>query len=115
MIIKPVALILVVCVLAGCSFYDVSTLAADAAFGTGVFSDEHRNREDWNGLWDPDISQCIRDEKELQPILRGLNTTESDQEFVTLPNGEKYPIKKQASSDGPVPGPTSICLSRNPD
>lgn len=101
--------------MSGCSFYDVTTLAADAAFGTGLFSDEYRNKADWNGLWDPETSQCIRDEKALRPILQKLDASEDGKDNVILPNGENYPIENRSLSEEAIPGPTLTCLSRAAD
>ena len=42
----------------GCSFYDVATNAADAVAGTGLISDKDPNDTEWNGLWNPETSQC---------------------------------------------------------
>lgn len=99
----------------GCSFYDVATNAVDAVAGTGVFSDKDPRTNDWDGLWDPETSQCIRDEKALRPILQQLDAMEEGKDFVILPTGEKYPIDKRAVSDESLSGPTSTCLSRSSD
>jgi len=104
----------------GCSFYDVATNAADAVAGTGLFSDKDPNENEWDGLWDPETSQCIRDEKKLRPILQQLDSLElraldEGKDFVVLPTGEKYPIEKRSPSDESTPGPTSTCLSHASD
>ena len=96
----------------GCSFYDVATNAVDAVAGTGLFSDKDSNDAEWNGLWNPETSQCIRDEKDLQPILQQLDVIEEGKDFVILPSGEKYPLEERSPSDESLPGPTETCLSR---
>ncbi len=109
------ALLVLALAASSCSFYDVATNTVDAVVGTGLFSDRDRNYEDWDGLWDPETSQCIRDEKNIRPILRQLDAIEEGKDFVILPTGEKYPIERRSQSDESLPGPTSTCLSRTSD
>ncbi len=99
----------------GCSFYDVATNAADAMAGTGLFSDKDPHYSEWDGLWNPETSRCIRDEKKLRPILRQLDALEEGKDYVILPTGEKYPLEKRAASDESMPGPTATCLERTSD
>ena len=101
----------------GCSFYDVATNTKDAIRGTGFFSDEIKgpNHPDWDGSWDPEVSQCIRGEKALRPVLRQLDAIEEGKDFVILPTGEKYPVEKPSLSDESLPGPTETCLLRYSD
>lgn len=107
--------LVIVIAVSGCSFYDVATNSVDAVFGTGLFSDEDPNKTDWNGLWDPETSQCIRDEKKLRPILQPLDAVEEGKDTVVLPTGEIYPIEEQSPGHGSLTGPTSTCLSRISD
>ena len=100
-------------VLSGCSFYDVATIATDAAFGTGLFSDEDENNGEWNGLWNPETSECIKHEKEWREISQRLEATDDGQTIVTLPTGEKYSLIREAGGNNPPVGPTETCLSRH--
>ena len=99
----------------GCSFYDVATNAIDAVAGTGLFSDEVGYYAERDGLWNPETSQCIRDEKDLRPILQPLDVIEEGNDFVILPSGEKYPLEDWSPSDDSLPGPTATCLARTSD
>ena len=100
----------------GCSFYDVATNFGDSVFGTGFWSDnKNPNHPDWNGSWDPEVSRCIRDEKEFRAALRQLDAIVEGKDFVILPTGEKYPVEKPSLSDESLPGPTDTCLLRYPD
>ncbi len=115
MTVRYLASLVLAFAISGCSFYDVATNTVDAVAGTGLFSDKDPNNEDWDGLWDPETSQCIRDEKELRPILQQLDAMEEGKDFVILPTGEKYPVGERLPSDESLPGPTSTCLSRSSD
>lgn len=110
--IRYLAFLILFCVLSGCSFYDVATLAADAATGKGLFSDEHRNDDDWDGLWDPETSTCIRDEKDMRRLAHQLGANEEGKYSVVLPTGEEYTLNESTVTDEPVPGPTATCLER---
>ncbi len=100
----------------GCSFYDVATNLEDSVFGRGFFSDnKNPNHPDWNGSWDPEVSQCIRDEKAFRRELRQLDAIEEGKDFVVLPTGEIYPVEKPSLSDESLPGPTATCRLRSPD
>ncbi len=103
------------CVVSGCSFYDVATNTADAALGTGLFSNKNQNDDDWDGLWNPETSAYIRHEKDLRELSRQLDAIEEGKDFVILPTGEKYPVDKRSVSDESMSGPTSTCLSRSSD
>ena len=115
--IRLLSLLATALVVSGCSLYDLVTNAADAAAGTGLFSDEDARRKEWDGLWNPETSECIRDEKELRPVLQQLDAFESTaleegREFVVLPTGEKYPIEERSTDSQTMLGPTSTCVSR---
>ncbi len=100
----------------GCSFYDVTTNFRDSVFGTGFFSEnKNPNHPDWNGSWNPKVSQCIKDEKFLRQAMRELDEVEDGKDFVVLPGGEKYPVEKVTFSDESLPDPTATCRSRYPD
>ena len=103
------------CVVSGCSFYDVAANTVDAAFGTGIFSNENRNDDDWDGFWNPETSACIRHEKEHRELSRQLDAVEEGKDFVILPTGEKYPVNQRSVSDESMSGPTATCLSRSSD
>ena len=97
----------------GCSFYDVAKLNQDSMFGLGFWSDsQHPNNPDWNGSWDLEVSQCIRDEKAFRRALGELDATVEGKDFVILPTGEKYPVEKPSLRDE---SPTETCLLRFPD
>ncbi len=100
----------------GCSFYDVATNFEDSVFGTGFFSDKmNPNHPDWNGSWNPKVSQCIRDEKAKRRLSRELDAMEEGKDSVVLPTGETYPVTRPSMSEGSLPGPAAVCLSRYPD
>ena len=111
----------------GCSFYDVTTKTLDAVFRTGSSSDNKSRTLEWPpqpvegyGFWDPEISQCIKDEKNLRPLLQQLDAEvarrlREGKDFIVLPTGEKYPIDTRSLSEQPLPGPTYTCLLRSTD
>ena len=113
--VKYLASLVLALVASGCSFYDVATNAMDAVAGTGIFSDKDPNYAEWDGLWNPETSQCIRDEKNLRPILQQLDAIEEGKDFVILPTGEKYPLEERSPSEESLPGATATCLSRTSD
>ena len=119
------ALLVLALAASSCSFYDVATQTADAILGTGSFSDNNARTLEWPprrvevGVWNPETSQCIRDEKKLRPILQQLDAEVAEalregKDFVVLPTGEEYPINKRSLSEEPLPSPTYTCLSRTP-
>ena len=119
------ALLVLALAASGCSFYDVATNTVDAMLGTGSFSDNNARTLEWPprrvevGVWNPETSQCIRDEKKLRPILQQLDAEvatalREGKDFVVLPTGEEYPINKRSLSEQPLPSPTYTCLLRTP-
>ena len=118
----PASLVLALAA-SSCSFYDVATQTADAVLGTGSSSDNNAHTLEWPprrvavGVWNPDTSQCIKDEKKLRPILQQLDAIEAEalregENFIVLPTGEEYPIDKRSLSEQQLPSPTYTCLKR---
>jgi len=122
----PASLVLALAV-SSCSFYDVTTKTLDAVFRTGPSSDNKAHTLEWPpqpvdgyGFWDPEVSQCIRDEKKLRPLLQQLDaevakSLREGKDFIVLPTGEKYPIGTRSLSEQPLPSPTYTCLLRSID
>ena len=110
------AFLVLVFTISGCSFYDVATNFKDSVFGTGFFSDNmNPNHPDWNGSWNPKVSQCIRDEEAKRRMSRQLDKIEEGKDFVILPGGEAYAVQEPSLSGESLPGPTATCLSRYSD
>jgi hypothetical protein len=103
--------------ISGCSFYDVAAISSD--FALALFTDVNEGKaphdDDRILIWDPETSECIRDEKELRGISGQLDAIEDGKDFVILPTGEKYPIEERSPSNESLQGPTATCLSRTSD
>ena len=116
MLVRLLIPFILLSVASGCSTYDVLALSADAALS--LFDDDDRKNsydDDWNRIWDPDVSDCIQVEKSRNWISSQLDAIEQGKEFVVLPTGEKYPVVQKQELDESMPGPTKKCLAEHSD
>ncbi len=116
--------IVLVCLSAGCSAYDVTALTADAVVMAlvGPSDDEIKNRQhddDETIFWDPNVSTCIRSEKKARNLDQQLNNmfdaVERGREYVVLPNGERYTVGHGTAVDLETRTPTAECIDRHSD
>ena len=117
MFTKRFILLILSCAISGCSFYDVATGTADVLLNTALeVKNPDRDEDDRVHIWNPETSECIKDENVRQDIGGKLDAIEwqalkDGKEYVVLPTGEKYPIEKWKYRGDPLLGPTGACLA----